>query len=529
MTIKTDNGGVNARPRKVVPIRGGSAALKEPVPLDKLPLALDASAELRFAHDLAEGEQHAVGGMMDSGEVDPTLFLWTGEFWQAQSTQKMASFALNWLRHRQPDKATANKARECVDTAVLELLHRGTCSLADSRQRAILPVREAYLEIEDTGVVRVLPVSKDLGITYQVPASFDASRVAMDGTYTPAPVDPNSKWGRYLDRFMPDLGVREVLQEAVASSLLPLCLEKAFFLVGDGSNGKSTFLHVLRALHPQNAVLRMDMLDRPFAMKPLVGKTAAIATEMPKVLSSKSQEILKALASRDPVQVEGKGKDAYTALPRCTLFIALNEWFSVSGHEHGFWRKVLAIPFSVRLAEGDVNRVPDFHKLITEDPAEMAQVLDWILEGAIRLIRRGKRFSDQLPEAITDMAAKNRLSSDTVAAYLEDRQVAVCEHVQTSKTAVYNDYRNFVLDEAGKRPVAAEEFWRRVRALQPEVRFQHLTEGGRKVRTTSLAVVNVKSVRDSRILYTNRPSDAQEEGPVDERQVRAMIEGISHG
>ena len=68
-----------------------------------------------------------------------------------------------------------------------------------------------------------------------------------------------------------------------------------------------------------------------------------------------------------------------------------------------------------------------------------------------------------------------------------------------------------------------------MRALQPEVRFQHLTEGGRKVRTTSLAVVNVKSVRDSRILYTNRPSEAQEEGPVDERQVRAMIEGISHG
>src|SRR5690606_27749286 len=149
----------------------------------------------------------------------------------------------------------------------------------------------------------------------------------------------------------------------------------------------------------------------------------------------------------------------------------------VSGHEHGFWRKVLAIPFNVRLAEDDPNRVPDFHKLIVDDPAEMAQVLNWILEGAIRLIRRGKRFPSELPQAVRDMAARNRLSSDTVAAYLADREVEVCERVQTSKNAVYNDYRNYVLDEAGKRPVAAEEFWKRVRALHPDVRFQHLTEG----------------------------------------------------
>ena len=67
--------------------------------------------------------------------------------------------------------------------------------------------------------IRVLAPSKEYGITYQVPAKLRMDQVDGDGYYTPKPLNPHSKFGQYLDLFQPDLEVRALLQEAVASSL----------------------------------------------------------------------------------------------------------------------------------------------------------------------------------------------------------------------------------------------------------------------------------------------------------------------
>lgn len=506
MKVDNSTGRVNTRPSKVVVFPGPSA--REPnAPAEELVAAFDASAEMRYAEFLADSDDFVVGGVSESGNIDSTLYQWTGEFWAALPDKVAAAKAYRWLKSAESSKANKSLAYACLDTAVLEFIEREDKFLPDSRSRAIIPVRGAYLEIEKSGQVRVLAPDRKLGITYQVPATFDMSLVADDGTYEPRPVDPRSHWGQYLDRFMPDIAVRELLQEATASSLLPMCLEKGFFLLGSGSNGKSTFLHILRALHPKNTAIRVDKLDGQFAMNSLVGKTLAIATEMPKVLTAAVQEELKKTISRDPVEVEAKGRDPYTMVPRVTLFAALNEWFTVSGHEHGFWRKVLAIPFNVRLEEGSKDRVADFHKLIIDDPAEMAQVLNWILAGAVRLIQRGG-FPSELPEAVVKLAEQNRQVSDTVVAYLNDREAVECELTQTCKKAVYSDYREFVLTEAGKKPVAAEEFWKRVRERMPHLTFKHLTMSGEKVRTAGIFLEGVKVARNM-IVGNVHPSQAR--------------------
>ena len=220
--------------------------------------------------------------------------------------------------------------------------------------------------------------------------------------------------------------------------------EKAFLLLGSGSNGKSTLLHVPRAIHPKNTAVRIDKLDGQFAMAPLASKTLYLATEAPKVLSDPIQQVLKALISRDPMSAENKGKDAYTTVPRGTLFLALNAMFSVTSHEHGFWRKICMIPFNVRLAENDKDRDPDFHKKLTEDPAEMAVIIDWLLEGAMRLIERGGS-PEEMPEAVKALAEQTRQETDTTASYFAERMVIEEEGTWTDKNDIYADYRNYVL------------------------------------------------------------------------------------
>ena len=126
------------------------------------------------------------------------------------------------------------------------------------------------------------------------------------------------------------------------------------------------------------------------------------------------------------------------------------------------------------------KREPDFHLQITESEEEMAQMLDWVLEGALRLMERGG-FSEKLPDAVLALAEQNRMESDTTMAYMADRDASYDSGVCTDKTAIYADYRQYVLEELGKKPVNAEDFWKRVREKFPEAGIYQISHGARSL------------------------------------------------
>ena len=491
--VKPAPGAAGKRPSKlnanVLPFK---RAFEEPV---RPPNAIDLSLELRYTDDLTGEGVFAIGGVSDTGDTDKSLYKWNGAYWDLQVDAMAEAHALAWLRKNRPDKANRTAAVGALETAKTEMAGRSDCTVPGSGKHAIIPVQNAYLQIID-GKIHVSAPDRALGLTYHVPAAFNMTKVRDDGTYVPGPLNPDSKWGRYLARFMPDLEVRNLLQEACASSLLPMTLEKGFFLCGDGSNGKSTLLHILKALHPKHVAVRVDRLGDRFAMQPLQGKTLALVAEMPRRLEPAVQDALKALISRDPQQLEAKRKDIFTFTPCATFFFAVNKFPAVSGHEHGFWRKVLAIPFDVRLPEGHADRVPDFHKLIVEDPEEMSQLLDWLLEGALRLIARGG-FDKELPERVRKLAEDHRIQTDTALAYLMDREVVVSK-VMTSKAAIYDDYRKYTDHEAGKKPVSMEEFWTRTRERFPDIKDSQIWFNHAKTRAVSLLVEGIDLLRDDR-------------------------------
>ncbi|NIK06835.1 phage/plasmid-associated DNA primase [Xanthomonas arboricola] len=206
---------------------------------------------------------------------------------------------------------------------------------------------------------------------------------------------------------------------------------------------------------------------------------------------------MKALISRDPMAAENKGKDAYTTVPRGTLFLALNAMFSVTSHEHGFWRKICMIPFSVRLTEENRVHDPDFYKKLIHDPAEMAVIIDWLLEGAMRLIERGGLPA--MPDAVKALAEQTRQETDTTSSYFADRLVIEEEGTWTDKYEIYADYRNYVLDELGRKPVGAEELWKRVRERMPSLKQKQkkAAKGGKAERWVNLRVDGVKPRMES--------------------------------
>lgn len=452
------------------------------------------SAELQFQFDLESDGELKIGGQASPERFDSTFYRWTNnagaEYWCPLREEEMLSKGLGWLRENEPSKYDKSKATSLIETSRSGLLMNERCSLPrGDASSVVISVRGAYLHInKTTGVITAKKPDPKVGLTYGVPADFDWSRVDSQGVFVPRPIATDSALAGYLDTFMPDLEVRGLLQEAIASTILPITLELAFVLYGDGANGKSTLLHLLSAIHPGNRCVAMSLpsLAGEFGLQDFQTATVAIASEAPKYWSSELTDRLKAIISRDPMPLDRKFKDRITFIPRATLFLVINTLVSTTDHSYGWERKTKTIPFNVRMAADDPRRVADYHLRITENPAEMSQLLDWLLEGAVRIIKNGYRLSPD-PQAVKDLAKQASVQSNSALAYIEEAGARHSETTYTPKSKAYGDYVDFCRS-TGRKEMTDTKFWEVVRSAFPdkEIKTKQQTVAGKRERLVSI-------------------------------------------
>jgi len=443
--------------KKAVPVAGKAQQGTKKVEKEKKDKV---TTESRYA-DFMVRPTVRVGGIDPSG-VGSDERLWefvedgVGSHWRVMPTVEADAF--KWLRTTSPGDATARRAEACVKTAVRHLQSLKRVMPAANRRQPIIPILGAYLIVEPgTGVIRAKAPDPEDGMTYTVPARFDASRVDAEGVYHPRAVDPNSCFGRYLDRFFPNASARALLQEAVGSSLMAGCRERAWQLVGSGSNGKSTLLHILRALHPKNEAIDLSQLgEDKFVLAKIVNVTLVISTESTPNIGAQAEQKIKAVVSHDPISTRGGiGKDFITVIPICTIFFAVNSPISWSDQTYGMSSKIGIIPFLEKVKRGSSEVVLDYHLQITEVPEEMAQVLDWALEGAAR-VERQNGFSSA--EETGKYADDVRRQTNPLYSWICETELCISDRHQTPKEAIYEHYVETVTSQ-GHRPLAASKFW----------------------------------------------------------------------
>lgn len=456
------------------------------------------SVELQYSRHMLWRTDIAIAGMSANGCVDLSLHRWTGTHWALLPSEVAEKECLDWLEGACPSRHTSRTATSAVATAGRKLLgatERDIGQMIASRgANAIIPTPDGYLHIRNDGTIRLEAADKNLGITHCVPARIDTTRV-HDGIYTPAPVPESSAFGMYLARFLPDLAVRNLVQEACASTLLPINFEKALVLDGSGSNGKSTLLHILRALHPNNTSFRLTQAGSRFGNQAVPGKTLILVTEGTSFIGDEAEQNLKALISRDPIEIERKNRDSITVTPRASLVIALNKPLRFTDRTYGSMRKYLHIPFTVRLPEGHPDRIMDYHKRIVDDSREMSAVMDWLLAGAQRLLARGRL--PEPPATVAEFADELRMETDTVFSWAKDREAATHMERLSSKTVMYQDYVDTVHDEGGK-PVGAPEFWRTMKEIVGPISVsqRRADSCGKRERFVNVIAAGVPNIAD---------------------------------
>jgi putative DNA primase/helicase len=259
------------------------------------------------------------------------------------------------------------------------------------------------------------------------------------------------KWIRTLNEiFEDDQEKIEILQE-----FFGLCLtketkyEKALFLIGEGSNGKSVISQVLESILGEEnySAIPLEKLKNAHYTINLHQKLANISIET----NSKSEvydSIFKAVVSGDTITGDQKFKNPVKFRPYCKLIIASNNMPRVDDKTSAFFRRLIILRFNRQFSDVEQNK-----NLKQELKSELDGIFLWALEGLNRLEER-KNFNN--PKSVANELEEYRKENNNVLVFVEDACLRSPEK-SMAKNDIYSEY-NLWCKENGFRSLSKIKF-----------------------------------------------------------------------
>ncbi|MGW9029070.1 DNA primase family protein [Streptomyces sp. NPDC055722] len=263
--------------------------------------------------------------------------------------------------------------------------------------------------------------------------------------------DPDAscpRWEQFISEvFAHDPELPAYIQRLLGYGITGSNKEQCFaVLFGEGANGKSTLLTVLRRILGDHAA------TVPFGMfttsgkarggpdaELLVGARVALASETNRSAVLDSAAIKNATGGEE-ITVNPKYRDPYTFTPTALILLASNYKPIVREQDNGTWRRIKLVPFLQRF-EG-ARRDPQLEdKLLAEAPG----ILAWLVRGAVEWQREG--LND--PASIRDAVREYREDSDPLAGFYPGVIVADPDGRITGAD-LWNAYAGWAEDEGNK-------------------------------------------------------------------------------
>lgn len=218
--------------------------------------------------------------------------------------------------------------------------------------------------------------------------------------------------------------------------------EKIFVLSGNGSNGKSKYLEILRQLFGAANVSHLQpraMLDK-FRLIQFRESIVNMAGEIRSNLCD-TEELLKSIASGEPQSACYKSKDFVTFVPRTKLIFATNDQLSSGDTSDGLLRRLVMVDFKVSFVD---NPDPDdpYQRLKNIDILDSlvqelnsGGIFNWAYEG-YKLLRAVGYFTETYDQ--TQLLQDFKRSSNPILVFWEERSGDFGDEADNS--IVYGDY-----------------------------------------------------------------------------------------
>lgn len=191
--------------------------------------------------------------------------------------------------------------------------------------------------------------------------------------------------------------------------------QKFFFAHGGGSNGKSTATTVmLDALGDYGVTLPAEtiMYRRNESIPNDVAKIAGARLVVPGEVKKRAhlnEGLVKDLTGGDRMTARFLHKEYFHFRAQAKLWLYGNHKPKISGTDSGIWRRVVLIPFTVKIEKPN-EKLPD------ELRAELPGILAWAVGGC----RDWQRDGLKIPDTVKRATADYRLEEDTFGDWLAE-------------------------------------------------------------------------------------------------------------
>lgn len=378
------------------------------------------------------------------GEYQQRLYLWVGNHFLPLNTRYMEKFIkTEWM-----PLAYVDQKKRLEDNAI---------KIFNEIKNSALNI-DAIREFDTRRVINLINgtvfISKRGKVTFKPGHSYkDGATNILEFNYDPNARAP--KWQKFLNDVLPDTDDQKTLMEFVGYCFLPSHdFESFLFLYGkSGANGKSVILDVLQSFFGDDNVsgLQLQQFEN-HQLAGLANKILNIGAEIDKSGTDKGQlHFLKALVgATDKVQVNPKGKDGFTLLPKDKpkLAFAGNDK-PKQGMDNGVFRRMLLLVFDTEVKDG--RKIRNLSERLKD---EKAGIFNMALAGLNRLMKQNKftKSRRMLAEIDEYKDSVNPMRSFVRDALISDKNFYI------PKKYLFEVYRHYVIDKGGK-PLSNKSFF----------------------------------------------------------------------
>ena len=252
--------------------------------------------------------------------------------------------------------------------------------------------------------------------------------------------------------------VRRAIGYSLTGSTSEQCL---FIMIGDGANGKSTFINVIKHL--------LGTYGTTAAAQTLIAQGGSsigddlVDLARSRFISVSETEEGQSLAEAKIKQMTGgdtlKGRPLYGSYVEFKiigkLWLATNSLPQINNSDYGIWRRIMAIPFNRTFSVEEQDKTLQ-SKLMEELPG----ILNWAIQGCLDWQREGLNP----PKIVQDQVAEYKSAMDSISQFIKDECElgADCSHTASQ---FYSEYRNWCL-AVGKKPKNQTAFKRALEATK---------------------------------------------------------------
>ena len=262
--------------------------------------------------------------------------------------------------------------------------------------------------IYDLSTDRLIEYTPDIVLTNRINYNFDKSAYNQLADTTLNKIACN------------DAEVRALLEECIGYCFYRRNeLGKAFILTGDKSNGKSTFLDLIKYILGDYNISALDLreLGDRFNTAMLFGKLANVGDDIgDEFLQGNSVSIFKKVVTGNRVKAERKGEQPFEFNPYVKLLFSANDMPRMRDKTGAVLRRLVMIPFKATFTKDDADYDPYItYKLKAVDSVEYLIRLG--VEGLKRVLHNNEFTT---PEKVATALTEYEEENNPVIAFIND-------------------------------------------------------------------------------------------------------------